>query len=100
MRRLIVIALVVVAVAAAGLGAGSFAQGTQDLGSGAITAALTQSVGKRAKIKLVSGQDLEGQVAQVGSHAVALTGLTGMEFYNATIRLDQVAAVIVRAPGK
>ena len=66
----------------------------------AIRLVLNEQVGKRAKLKLASGQDLEGQVARVGTHAVALTQLTAQEFYNATVAIDQVAAVIVRAPGK
>jgi hypothetical protein len=57
-------------------------------------------VGKRVKLKLVSGQDIEGQVARVGNEAVLLTELTGMEFFDATVRLNQVAAVIVRRAGK
>jgi len=61
---------------------------------------IEQQVGKRVKLKLVSGQDLEGQVSKVGNHAVSLTELAGMEFFDATVRLDQVAAVIVRRAGK
>ncbi len=57
---------------------------------------LEQQVGKRVKVKLLSGQDLDGKVAKVGTHAVTLTELSGMEFFDATVRLDQVAAVIVR----
>lgn len=57
---------------------------------------LQQQVGKRVKLKLSSGQDLEGQLAKVGTQAVALTELTGVEFFDATVRLDEVAAVIVR----
>ena len=78
------------------------AQGSQaDLNSTEIVRqTIEQSTGKRVKLKLVSGQDVEGQVAKVGTHAVALTELTGMEFFDATVRLDQVAAVIVRRAGK
>lgn len=61
---------------------------------------IEQQVGKRVKLKLISGQDLEGQVAKVGSQAVSLTELAGMEFFDATVRLDQVAAVIVRRANK
>lgn len=57
---------------------------------------LEQQVGKRVKIKLLSGQDLDGKVAKVGTQAVGLTELSGMELFDATVRLDQVAAVIVR----
>ena len=58
--------------------------------------AVAQHVGQRVRLKLVSGQDVEGQVVRVGSNAVALTQLTGMEFFDATVRVDQIAAVIVR----
>ena len=66
----------------------------------AMRLALNEQVGKRVRVKLASGQDLEGQVVRVGTHAAALTQLTGLEFYNATVAIDQIAAVIVRAPGK
>jgi hypothetical protein len=62
--------------------------------------AIEQHAGKRVKFKLVSGQDIEGVVAKVGTHAVSLTELTGMEFFDATVRIDQVAAVIVRRAAK
>jgi len=67
---------------------------------GSIRQALEQRIGQRAKLKLVSGQDLEGKVAEVGSEVVIVAELTGMEFYQATVRLDQVAAVIVRSAGR
>jgi hypothetical protein len=58
---------------------------------------LDQQVGKRAKVKLRSGQELDGKVLKVGSNAVHLSELTGMELYDAVIRLDAVDAVIVKA---
>ena len=61
---------------------------------------LEQQVGKRVKVKLLSGQDLDGKVAKVGTQAVMLSELSGMEFFDATLRLDQVAAVVVKARGK
>ncbi len=61
-----------------------------------IRAALEQQTGKRVRLKLVSGQDLEGQVSRIGTNGVLLTELAGMEFYDATIRTDQIAAVIAR----
>ena len=61
---------------------------------------LDQHVGKRVKVKLKSGQDLEGKVAKVGSHAVQLTELSGMEFFDATVKLDEVTAVIIRVRTK
>lgn len=71
-----------------------------DLGSpDAMRRTLEGQAGKRVKVKLLSGQDLDGVVGPIGSYAVTLTELTGMEFYDATIRLDQIAAVIVRVRG-
>lgn len=61
---------------------------------------LEQQVGKRVKIKLCSGQDVEGKVAKVGAHAVQLTELVGMELFDATVKLNDVTAVIVRARSK
>ena len=66
----------------------------------AVRQTLEQQQGKRVKVKLVSGQDLDGKVAKVGTHVVVLTELSGMEFFDATLRLDHVAAVIVRARTK
>ncbi len=65
-----------------------------------IRQALEQQLGKRAKLKLVSGQDVEGKVVNVGEKVVHVSELTGMEYFGATVRLDQVAAVIVRAGGQ
>ncbi len=59
---------------------------------------LDANLKKRVRVKLLSGQDLEGQVAQLGSHAVLLAELAGMDFFDATVRIDQIAAVIVRRP--
>ncbi|GAB1722822.1 MAG: hypothetical protein GDA65_10170 [Nitrospira sp. CR1.1] len=62
----------------------------------AVRQTLESQAGKRVKVKLLSGQDLDGKVAKVGAQALVLTELSGMEFFDATVRLDQVAAVIVR----
>lgn len=66
----------------------------------AIKQVLEQQVGKRVKVKLSSGQELEGKVTKVGAQVVQLSELSGMEFFDATVRLDQVAAVLVRVRTK
>jgi hypothetical protein len=63
-----------------------------------VRAAIEQHAGKRVKLKLNSGQDLEGKVVSVSAEAVQIAELTGMEFFSATVALDQVAAVIARTP--
>jgi hypothetical protein len=66
----------------------------------AIRHTLEQQTGKRVKLKLQSGQELEGKVSKVGSNVVVVSELSGMEFFDATVRVDQVAAVIVRVRTK
>ena len=66
----------------------------------AIRQTLAQHTGKRIKLMLISGQDLDGKVAQVGTQTVVISELVGMEFFSATVRVDQVAAVIMRVRNK
>lgn len=65
-----------------------------------IKAALEAQLGKRAKLRLVSGEELEGKVKSVGAEVLWISELTGMEFYGATVRLDQIAAVVTRIDGR
>jgi hypothetical protein len=99
--RAVIVALCF-AIGSAGLVTRTMAQNTQiDLNNAdSMRQAIEQHAGKRVKLKLISGQDVEGVVAKIGSQAVSLTELTGMEFFDATVRLDQVAAVIVRRAAK
>ena len=66
----------------------------------AIRHALEQQIGKRAKVKLISGQDLEGKVTRVGTHVVVIGELAGLEFYDAIIRTEQIAAVVIKTRTK
>jgi hypothetical protein len=66
----------------------------------AMKASLEQQIGKRVKVRLESGQDLEGKVAKVGLQAVQLTELSGMELFDALVKMDEIIAVIVRARTK
>lgn len=89
-------------IGSAGLVTRTMAQNSQiDLSSSdTMRQAVEQHAGKRVKLKLISGQDIEGVVAKVGNQAISLTELTGMEFFDATVRLDQIAAVIARRAAK
>lgn len=62
----------------------------------AIKLNLENLTGKRVRLRLVSGQDLDGIVKNVGAAAVHLERITGQEFFDAVVRLDQIAAVVVR----
>lgn len=61
---------------------------------------LERSVGQRVRVRLMSGQDLEGTVLKVGASAVHLTQLSGQEFYDAAVRIDHISAIIVRMRGR
>ena len=62
----------------------------------AIKVNLERQVGKRVRLRLLSGGDIEGTVVAVGTSAVHLGRLAGMDFFDSVVRLDQVAAVVVR----
>lgn len=62
----------------------------------AIKVNLEKLAGQSVTLRMSSGEELAGVVAEVGSSAVHLTSLTGKEFYDAVVRLDQVGAVIMR----
>jgi hypothetical protein len=74
---------------------------TVDLNSpDVIKSVLEQQVGKRVKVKLKSGQDVDGKVAKIGSQAVQRAELTGMEFFDATVKLDEITTAIVKVRAK
>jgi hypothetical protein len=57
---------------------------------------LKRNEGQKAEIRLKSGEKLSGKVTAVGEKAVHISELTGQEFYDAVISLDDVSAVIIR----
>ena len=67
-----------------------------EVNADAVKVSLERQVGKRVRLRLVAGQDVEGTVKAVGTAAVHVERLVGMEFFDAVVRLDQIAAVIVR----
>ncbi len=60
---------------------------------------LQRYMGERVQVRLVSGGDLEGTVENVGSDVVHLSRLSGRDFYDALVRIDQIGALVVRARG-
>ena len=63
---------------------------------GGIGEALKARVGKPVVLHLISGQQLGGTLAEVRDLTVIVKSITGREFSDAMIRLDQVAVVEVR----
>jgi len=76
----------------------AFAQDVSlEVNADAIKVSLERQGGKRVRLRLVSGGDVEGTVVSVGTAAVHVARLAGMDFFDGVVRLDQIAAVIVRA---
>ena len=62
----------------------------------AIKSNLENYKGKAVTLRLSSGEEISGTVAEVGTTAVHLSALTGKEFYDAVVPLQQVVALVVR----
>jgi len=54
--------------------------------------------GQRVELRLKSGEKIAGKVEIVGDKLVHLSALAGMELFEAAVVLDDVSAVVVRAP--
>ena len=64
--------------------------------AGGVAEALKARVGKPVTLILSSGTEIGGAVAEVRDHAVVLKGVTGKDFYDALVLLEQVAVVEAR----
>jgi len=64
--------------------------------SDTIRSVLEHQTGKPVKLKLKSGQELGGTVARFGAGVVQLSQVSGMEFFDAVVSLDDISAVLVR----
>ncbi len=56
--------------------------------------------GQVVELRLVSGEKIGGKVEKVSEELVHLTQLTGQEFFEATVDLESVSAVVVRSKTK
>lgn len=72
-----------------------------ELKSSAVTIkdVLTENVGKRIIVRLESGENLEGTVIKVGELVVHIAKLSGKDFYDAVVRIDNISAVIFKVRG-
>ncbi|HYB42473.1 MAG TPA: hypothetical protein VEL75_11920 [Candidatus Methylomirabilis sp.] len=57
---------------------------------------LERQIGKRVAVVLTTGPELAGVVTTVGDKVVLLSELSGREFYDAVVNLEQIGAVIIR----
>ena len=72
------------------------AQGDGGMPAGEIPDVLRARQGKTVTVLLRSGKEYGGTVAEVRGQSVVLKNLSGKEFYDALIRLDDVSAVEIR----
>jgi hypothetical protein len=61
---------------------------------------LKRQEGQAVELRLKSGEKIGGKVEKVGDKLVNLSQLTGAEFFEAVVALDDVTAVVVRSKGK
>ncbi|MDQ2659049.1 MAG: hypothetical protein M3Y03_01375 [Verrucomicrobiota bacterium] len=61
---------------------------------------LKTQVGQNVELRMKSGEKLGGKVDQVTERLAHLSQLSGAEFYDAVVNLEDVAAVVVRTKTK
>lgn len=64
--------------------------------AGDVPDVLRARIGKPVTLVLRSGKEYGGTVGEVRGQAVVLKSLSGKEFYDALIRLDDVSAIEIR----
>jgi small nuclear ribonucleoprotein (snRNP)-like protein len=65
--------------------------------SDSIATVLKRQLGQRVELRLKSGEKLGGKVESVGEKLVHLSAVTGMEYYEAAVVVEDVSVVLVRA---
>ena len=58
---------------------------------------LASNVGKRVSLMISSGESLEGTIEKVGDHFVLISKLSGKDYFDALVRIDELKAVVFRA---
>jgi hypothetical protein len=71
-----------------------------DLAEDATVASVLEAAkGSKVTLRLVAGDEMTGKVTFVGTGVVKLVELSGREFFEAVVDLEDVVAVISRTPG-
>jgi hypothetical protein len=60
---------------------------------------LSENIGKRAIVRMDTGDNLEGTVNKVGDSLVHISKISGRDFYDAVVRIDKISAVIFKVRG-
>lgn len=63
-------------------------------------AILESDVGLPVKLRLRSGNEISGTVTRVGNGIVQISEVSGMEFYDAIVNIDDISALLIKARSK
>ena len=58
---------------------------------------LASNIGKRVSLMISAGESVEGTIEKVDDHFVLIAKLSGKDFYDALVRIDEVKAVVFKA---
>ncbi|WP_009965236.1 hypothetical protein [Verrucomicrobium spinosum] len=61
---------------------------------------LERQIGQKVEIRLKSGDKISGKVESVGGAALHLSTITGQEYYDAVVILDDISAIVIRTDRK
>jgi hypothetical protein len=60
-------------------------------------AVLLRQVGQAVELRMRSGEKIGGKLDKVNEKLAHLSQLTGAEYFDAVVNIDDIAAVVVRA---
>ncbi len=79
------------------LTASALAQGKVDFqDADTVKSVLGRQVGQKVELRLNSGEKIAGKVEKVGDKTVHISAVTGQEFFDAVVVLEEVSAILVR----
>jgi len=61
---------------------------------------LAADVGKSVKLRLRSGNEVSGKITRVGNGIVQISEVSGMEFFDAIVNIDDISAMLIRVRNK
>ena len=65
-----------------------------------VRSVLERQVGQVVDLRMKSGEKIGGKVDKVGDKLVLISQLTGADYFDAVVDIDDIAAVAVRAKAK
>ena len=75
-----------------------FAQSNLDLQpNDSMQAVLQRQIGQSVELRMKSGEKIGGKLEKVNEKLAHLAQLTGAEYFDAVVAIDDIAAVVVRA---